>query len=156
MSTTAFKKKEAYLTFLLAQSRLAGTTSCPYVPALLLYSTVWEYLTLPHERIFGKRGKEVKKYNSILHQLPRPQIFPGPRILHSFGLHSYAEGVQQTRHLSMVKFIYSIRHARNPNSYITIHVYTTMPRLPPRDGEHVLSINQRIKGLRSHYMKEIK
>ena len=159
MSNSALRKKNTYITFLLAQSRLATQGQVPYIPALILYDTVWEYLTFPHERIFGKDGKWVKKYNSLLHNLPHPQIYPGPRIIHNFGL-SLSNTDPPFRHLSMVKFIYILRHARNPDSYITIHVYKTMSAgtLQQRRGETDCTTNiyQCIKSLRSHYIKGLK
>jgi len=161
MNKSACAKKSTFTTFLLCRHRMTNKGLVPHLPIEILYDTVWEYLTLPHERIWGMNGKWVKKYNSVLPDLPRPQIYPGPRILHSFGLHSRHDiinfdgvNVPAIRQLSLVKFIYTLRHAKNPASYITIHVYTSMDAPSANDEKHHRAYSlQRIKYLRKRYLE---
>jgi len=160
---SANEKKNRFNTFLLCLIHMNNNGDIPFIPFPILYDTVWEYLILPHERIWGSNGKWVKKYNSILLELPTRQIFPGPRIIHSFGLHSHHyvvnfDGivVPMIRQLSLVKFIYTLHHAKDPHSYITIHVYTTMEAPTSNDEKRQLVFSlQRIKYLRKRYMEGI-
>ena len=160
---SANKKKTRFDTFLLCRTRMADKGDVPFLPFPILYDTVWEYLILPHEQIWGSNGKWVKKYNSVLRGLPRPQIYPGPRIMHSFGLHSRHDivnfdgiNVPRIRQLSLVKFIYTLHHAKDPHSYITIHVYTTMEAPSSNDEKHHRAYSlHRIKYLRKGYMEGI-
>ena len=168
MYNSALKKKRAYDTLLKCQSRLVDEGRAPYVPSAVLFDTVWEYITYPHERIFGQNGKWVKKYNSLLTDMPRPRIYPGPRIIHGFGLYSRpcerADGVMgydSGKTVSLVKFIYTLHHAKNPHSYITIHEYTIMPEISvsPRASYKAAvaaTDHQRIKCLRARYLEGIK
>ena len=163
MNNSAHAKKRAFTTFLLCRHHMTNKGLVSHIPIEILHDTVWEYLTLPHERIWGKNGEWVKKYNSVLPDLPRPQIYPGPRILHSFGLHSRHDiinfdgiNVPAIRQLSLVKFIYTLRHAKNPDSYITIHVYTTMDAPSSNDEKHHRAYSlHRIKYLRKRYLEGI-
>ena len=160
---SANEKKTSFNTFLLCRTRMADKGYVPFLPFPILYDTVWDYIILPHEQIWGPNGKWVKKYNSVLRGLPRPQIYPGPRIMHSFGLHSRHDivnfdgiNVPRIRQLSLVKFIYTLHHAKDPHSYITIHVYTTMEAPSSNDEKHHRAYSlQRIKYLRSRYMDEV-
>ena len=64
--------------------------------------------------------------------------------------------VPAIRQLSLVKFIYTLRHAKNPDSYITIHVYTTMEAPSSNDEKHHRAYSlQCIKYLRKRYLEGI-
>ena len=139
---------DQYQTLSLANRR-RGENGLAYIPPEVFRDTVWEYLTYPHER----RGKHVIAYNKCLLDLPKPRIYPGPRIVHGFGGY---------RDVTMVKFIYTIHHAKNPNSYITIHEYTTMQtttaarHFSSRTAQLWKSCDhQQIKCLRSQYMERV-
>ena len=105
---------EQFIAFQLVNRR---NMAALFIPIHVLRDTVWEYLTYPHER----RGKFVSAYNKCLLSLPKPRIFPGPRIIYNSREHNTAENG------CLVKFIYTLHHAKNPSSYITVHEITTYP-----------------------------
>ena len=123
-------------------NRQRGDKGLAYVPPEVFRDTVWEYLTYPHER----RGKHVITYNKCLLELPKPRIYPGPRIIHGFA---------GFRDLTLIKFIYTIHHGKDPSSYITIHEYVTMRMRPTGCQRHHNLRHNRIKRLRLQYMERI-
>jgi len=170
MYQSAIAKKDAFYTLLLIQSKLYDDEKAPFIPPVVLYDTVWQFITFPHERIIGRDAKWVKKYNSTLFELPKPCIYPGPRIIHNFGWCSVTDILNGSLHIcemTMVKFIYTLYHSKNPQSYITIHEYTTIEKpcyhkksfaTSSLSSEWTVDSGypfQYIKSLRSKYMKGI-
>ena len=137
---------EQFLTFQLVNRRCATQNPKLFIPIPVLRDTVWEYLTYPHER----QGKFVTIYNHCLLSLPKLMIFPGPRIIH--------DSRDAEKGFCLIKFIYTLHHAKDPASYITIHETTMLYEMPNNSCTCTpceFGRYQRQKQMRTSYMARI-
>ena len=95
------------------------------LPADILREYIWPMLSYPHQ---GRFGRETKKKNICLKELPSLEMWSGPKIIYNRErLTPLFRPTLSHNYPATVKFMYILKYSKKyPNQYINILEYVTL------------------------------